>query len=296
VAAVQATLVAIHNEGETDLAAAVALWPAGHAPAPLTDAQDRAVSRREQAVAASATAAYWAGVEAARRAANVVAWPAQAEAAARAAGVRPEIVAIVADCARAAAERGDSHCPGVEQFQALAGHFAGCDQVEAHGIAKWLSEFFADHAAIVDEIATARAEFFAALNEAREHGADFMTWRMPAPKPEDTMAETIVNLTPHAVRVLDTAGNTLTTIPPSGQVARVSVTAVAVDPVAGLPVFRQQAGEIVDLPPPVPGVWYLVSLPLRLAAQAAGRTDVLSPGELIRDAGGQPVGCRGLAR
>ena len=32
------------------------------------------------------------------------------------------------------------------------------------------------------------------------------------------------------------------------------------------------------------------------AAKAAGRTDVLAPGPLVRNEQGQPIGCQGLSR
>lgn len=119
---------------------------------------------------------------------------------------------------------------------------------------------------------------------------------------------TLVNLTPHAVRIFSTDGKTeLVTVPPSGSVARVAVSRVetgvipiewdaerllAQDPLAGLPVFVGQYGAVTGLPDTITGTIYIVSAMVRAAVPS--RRDVMSPGELIRGADGQPVGCRGL--
>jgi hypothetical protein len=50
-------------------------------------------------------------------------------------------------------------------------------------------------------------------------------------------------------------------------------------------------GEVTDLPAAEAGVLLVVSA---LVAGAAKRSDVYSPGELIRDAGGNVIGARGL--
>ena len=118
----------------------------------------------------------------------------------------------------------------------------------------------------------------------------------------------IQNLTPHAVRIFAADGKTeLLTVPPSGAVARVAVTRqetgvvpiemdadrlMARDPLAGIPVFVGTYGQVTGLPEPVNGTVYIVSAMVRQAVPR--RRDVLSPGELIRDDKGQPVGCRGL--
>jgi len=102
----------------------------------------------------------------------------------------------------------------------------------------------------------------------------------------------ILNLTPHAVRILSPDGTEITTLPPSGEIARVSVTRVSGSPIAGLPVFHSSFGAVVGLPPAVEGTALVVSAMVRSACPA--RRDVFSPGELRRDAAGQPTGCVGL--
>ena len=135
------------------------------------------------------------------------------------------------------------------------------------------------------------------------------------------------NLTPHSIRVCnpDANGTVLVTVPPSGQIARVSTHTLENGSVLAngqpVPVFTVKTGEVTGLPneqtPDCPycrqigGVGqfdticsehgkangyaetYLVSLAVRLAVP--DRRDVFSPGELIRDGNGQPVGCIGLA-
>ena len=48
------------------------------------------------------------------------------------------------------------------------------------------------------------------------------------------------------------------------------------------------------LPPVVEGTTYVVSGQALEAVKASGRSDFAAPGELVRDANGQPVGCNGL--
>lgn len=106
---------------------------------------------------------------------------------------------------------------------------------------------------------------------------------------------TIINLTPHAVVIYDNDGKTiLATVQPSGEVARVSMTRQQVGHVTGtdIPIFISASGDVTGVPDPQAGKIYLVSALVRLALK--GRRDVLSPGELIRNEAGQPVGCRGL--
>lgn len=101
----------------------------------------------------------------------------------------------------------------------------------------------------------------------------------------------LVNLTPHPVRLcgLD--------IQPSGQVARVSTTEVVVDNIdvdgTNVPILSVEFGEVVGLPEPEDGTIFIVSA---LVAQAARRSDVMSPGRLVRDPEGRVIGADGLIR
>lgn len=104
----------------------------------------------------------------------------------------------------------------------------------------------------------------------------------------------LVNLTPHAINIV--CENATRTIVPSGVVARVSTVSVQVGEIDGFPIYQTQYGELEGLPEPKVDTMYIVSAMTAAAAKAAGRDDILSPGELIRDENGQPVGCRGLVR
>lgn len=106
---------------------------------------------------------------------------------------------------------------------------------------------------------------------------------------------TIKNLTPHTITVLGLSTSVwsqVAVLEPSGEVARVSVTRELAGEISGMPVYRSTYGTVVGLPDEVVGVALIVSAMVRLAVPH--RRDVYSPGELIRGADGQPVGCRGL--
>ena len=101
----------------------------------------------------------------------------------------------------------------------------------------------------------------------------------------------LVNLTPHAVTIVLPSGDTVT-LPPSGTVARCSTSSEVVGEVNGIPVSRVSYGEVVGLPEMTPYTRFVVSGLVRSAVPHRG--DVFSPGDLVRDAGGNVVGCRGL--
>lgn len=118
----------------------------------------------------------------------------------------------------------------------------------------------------------------------------------------------LINLTPHAVAIYSADGKQhLVTVPPSGQVARVSVVREPCgylngvplpepdedgNATAAVPVSSPSYGQPEGVPPAESGVAYVVSLMVRQAL--SHRSDLLSPGDLVRNEAGQPVGCRGL--
>lgn len=104
----------------------------------------------------------------------------------------------------------------------------------------------------------------------------------------------IRNYTPHAITVVDKDHETIATFPPSGEVARVAVTRACVDVIDGIPVYEVFYGAPSPLPAPQEGTYYLVSLLYKTACPQ--RTDLLSPGELVRDRDGVVIGCHGLNR
>ena len=101
----------------------------------------------------------------------------------------------------------------------------------------------------------------------------------------------LVNLTPHAVTIVLPIGDTVT-LPPSGTVARCSTSSEVVGEVNGIPVSRVSYGEVVGLPEATEGTMFVVSALVRSAVPH--RKDVASPGDLVRDAAGAVVGCKGL--
>ena len=103
----------------------------------------------------------------------------------------------------------------------------------------------------------------------------------------------LFNLTPHTLNVWDKYGR-VTEIPASGTVARVSSTKELVEEINGcFPVFKEKYGEVIGLPEPKDGVLFVVSRLVKAARPE--RTDLLVPGELLRDDNGNPCGCKGFA-
>ena len=84
----------------------------------------------------------------------------------------------------------------------------------------------------------------------------------------------ILNCTPHAI-VLRAPDGTDTTVPPSGDIARVTMTEADVHAVAGMPVIRREPGEVTGLPPAQAGTIVLVSA--MVLAAVTGRDDVYAP-------------------
>lgn len=97
----------------------------------------------------------------------------------------------------------------------------------------------------------------------------------------------LVNLTPHPITIV--GGDT---IAPTSPPARVSTVSAPAGDAAGIPLVSQQYGDVVGLPDPQPGVLFIVSAVVRAAVPH--RLDVASPGDLVRDGNGQPIGCRNL--
>jgi len=101
----------------------------------------------------------------------------------------------------------------------------------------------------------------------------------------------ILNFTPHALNVVDLDGN-VTTFPSVG-VARVATSTKTLDPINGFGVVATAFSDVTGLPDYDPDKYYVVS---RLVLSACpDRADLLCPGELIRDADGNVVGCKGFS-
>lgn len=102
----------------------------------------------------------------------------------------------------------------------------------------------------------------------------------------------LVNLTPHNIDIFSPNGEHLVSIPPSGDVARVSAFPVRVGTTDHhVSLFINRYGPVEGLPAPQLGVLYITSAMVRMATP---RGDVASPGELKRGPDGKPIGCVGL--
>ncbi len=102
------------------------------------------------------------------------------------------------------------------------------------------------------------------------------------------------NLTPHNIVVRNDDG-TDTVVEPAGMIARVSVVSELLTVLGGVKIYTTKYGEVVNLPAPEDGVYYIVSGMVKAAAPF--RTDLVSPltdGSAIRDEKGQIVAVRGL--
>lgn len=98
-----------------------------------------------------------------------------------------------------------------------------------------------------------------------------------------------VNLTPHEINETITKRR----IPSSG-LARVEGASVQVATVDGVPIYRSTFENTIEgLPDPVDGVIYIVSA-LALNAVPKHRTDVVAPGNTVRDKRGKAIGCQGF--
>ena len=104
------------------------------------------------------------------------------------------------------------------------------------------------------------------------------------------------NLTPHEVCIYELNGTSpdLNLVIEAGEeVARVSCEYVKVDKkVAGVDMYRTVFGEVTGLPAYQEGVYLLVSTMVREALPL--RSDLVSPGQLLRNDEGQVIGCLGL--
>lgn len=105
-----------------------------------------------------------------------------------------------------------------------------------------------------------------------------------------TSTASFENLTPHAIVVVTETGTR--TLPPSGAVARCSEAREPAGSHDGLPLAYVCYAPDASVPPPRPGTLYIVSAMVRAAYP--DRTDLASPGALVRDGAGQVIGCREL--
>jgi hypothetical protein len=101
-----------------------------------------------------------------------------------------------------------------------------------------------------------------------------------------------VNCTPHVLNIVCVDGS-IREIAPSGVCPRCKTARSSVDTIDGVEISETLYGDVEDAPPYEYGTIYVVS---RIVLDALGRDDMLSPGELVRDAQGRVIGCKGLSR
>ena len=99
-----------------------------------------------------------------------------------------------------------------------------------------------------------------------------------------------INLTPHTINI-HSNGN-VTNVTPSGSIARVSTNYQHSTTVSGINIYNCVYGDVHGLPDSQNNTIYIVSSVVKSAVP--NRMDVMSPGELIRDNDGKPIGCNGL--
>ncbi|GAA0992145.1 hypothetical protein [Nocardiopsis tropica] len=100
----------------------------------------------------------------------------------------------------------------------------------------------------------------------------------------------VVNLTPHAVTVVDESSRVIRRWPGSDAPARVEAVRVPVGlEVAGVPLMAEERTR-ANLPEPQDGVWFIVSSVVGSAHPE--RRDLLVPSDLVRDGKGVVTACR----
>ena len=97
-----------------------------------------------------------------------------------------------------------------------------------------------------------------------------------------------VNLTPHVINET-TSGRSFE---PSGDVSRVAVTYEPFSSLDEIPVYAAFYGDVSGIPAPLKGTTYIVSG--MVLTHCEGRSDVVAPGDLVRDDDGKPIGCKGF--
>ena len=105
----------------------------------------------------------------------------------------------------------------------------------------------------------------------------------------------IVNMTPHPINLLDEANQEIHTWPKGETMIRLAMRTVEAHPLPnGTKTTITEYGDPEGLPDAAKGVYYIVSQLVKTALP--GRTDLLVPAEVQRDATGNIIGCRSLGR
>lgn len=100
------------------------------------------------------------------------------------------------------------------------------------------------------------------------------------------------NLTGHTVNIRLSDGETLT-LPPEDITARIDTEYYHIYTSNRIPVYDVKYTEFSNLPEPADGTVLVVSTHVE---KATNRSDVFSPGPLIKDEAGRVIACSGLKR
>lgn len=108
--------------------------------------------------------------------------------------------------------------------------------------------------------------------------------------------DSFVNLTPHDVTV--SSRGKIKKYVKDGTVARVSETVTLAFTIDDCDISDVVFGDIIGLPAPVKGVYFIVSAMVKEAVKksGSGRNDCVSPGNQIRNEKGEVIGCKGFTR
>lgn len=106
---------------------------------------------------------------------------------------------------------------------------------------------------------------------------------------------TVINMTPHAVTIVNQDGQIIKSYEKGEGLIRLAVKTVADAPLAdGTPTSKTVYGEPQGLPEYQDGTYYIVSQLVKNALPE--RSDLLVPAEVVRDENGNIVGCKSLGR
>ena len=101
-----------------------------------------------------------------------------------------------------------------------------------------------------------------------------------------------VNMTPHAINLVDNDGNVYRTLEPSGNLIRLKAVTEQVKEIDGIKLSTTVFGEPEGLPDYADNTYYIVSQLVKSALPE--RSDLLVPAEMIRDENGVIIGCKSL--
>ena len=101
-----------------------------------------------------------------------------------------------------------------------------------------------------------------------------------------------VNMTPHAINLVNDGGSVYRTIEPSGNLIRLKATTEQVKEVDGVKLSTTVFGEVEGLPDYADDTYYIVSQLVKSALPS--RSDLLVPSEVVRDDKGIIIGCKSL--